>query len=118
MAASFKQAGNKFNKGAKPQQQQRDDNTKLITGMWIQKSKDGQTTYMSGIVKDKNIKYLLFKNRKKENDTDPDYHLVVQDYTVEQKPAFNPNKKQAAPVESFDEEPQAEQEEEFEGAPF
>lgn len=45
-----------------------------IGGLWINKSKDGKTTYLSG-----NFgfaKILVFKNDKR-NDKDPDYSMMI-----------------------------------------
>lgn len=46
-----------------------------ITGLWINKSDKGET-YMAG-----NLSYgarvLVFKNKNKRNDKDPDYNLVI-----------------------------------------
>ena len=54
-----------------------DKNSNLIqlSGLWLNKSRDGQTTYMSGYLG--NAKLLIFKNQHKTQDKHPDYVAYI-----------------------------------------
>lgn len=71
---------------------------KKITGLYLNKSKNG-TQYMSGISQD-GVKYLVFKNTKKE-DKHPDYNLFVDD---EEPSNYNGNSNNSPLTESSNEE--------------
>jgi hypothetical protein len=69
---------------------------KKITGLYLNKSKNG-TQYMSGISQD-GVKYLVFKNTKKE-DKHPDYNLCIDD---DEPSNYNENSNYSPSVDSSD----------------
>lgn len=49
-----------------------------LTGLWVQKSRDGRT-YMAGRL-GVGGKLMIFRNGKKSKKTDPDYYAVVGEW--------------------------------------
>lgn len=84
---------------SKPQQK-KDSDLQLVTGLWITKSKDKKTTYMSGVTR-KGEKYLLFKNNNKKGDNPADYYLYFTQLESQERRV---NKKAEAQTEEFDED--------------
>lgn len=60
-----------------------------VTGLWINKSKDGKSTFLAGNLSPR-VRVLVFKNSRKQKDTDPDYNVcfapVEQKEKVEREP--------------------------------
>jgi hypothetical protein len=60
-----------------------------VCGLWKNEKKDGTGTYLSG--KSGFIKYLIFKNERKENDRSPDYRLCIADIDKKKEDKENNN---------------------------
>lgn len=45
-----------------------------IGGLYVKKSKKGET-FLKGKIRDEKV--LVFKNKKKENETHPDYNVMI-----------------------------------------
>jgi uncharacterized protein (DUF736 family) len=55
----------------------------MLGGLWLNESQSGQT-YMSGRL-GLGGKVLIFKNQKKENDNEPDYYLMLAEWSRTEK---------------------------------
>ena len=53
---------------------------KRIGALWLKTSKDGETFY-SGVIKDLrgDIPIVVFKNTRKEKETQPDFNIVLSE---------------------------------------
>lgn len=62
--------------------------TRTIGALWVRKSKAG-VTYMSGMLNDisGDIKIAIFKNNRKEKDSQPDYQIVLSQPTEQKRAA-------------------------------
>ena len=89
-----------------------------IGALWLRKTKDGKT-YMSGVLNDLSgdINIAVFKNDRKEKETQPDYQIVLSEKKEQRREQPKDDFFGDAPVE---EEPLPNQDEEIrvENIPF
>ncbi|HNZ27523.1 MAG TPA: hypothetical protein PLG34_13455 [Spirochaetota bacterium] len=56
-------------------QQQQESPIIQICGLWLNEKKDGSSKYMKGL--SGNVEYLIFKNKNKIEEKQPDYYLCL-----------------------------------------
>lgn len=62
--------------------------SRKIGALWLREAKGGKK-YMSGIIEDLtgDIQIVVFRNEKKEKDTQPDFQILLSEKKPERRPA-------------------------------
>lgn len=66
-----------------------------LTGLWLNESKSGEK-YFSGIAG--KVKYMVFKNKNKKGEKEPDYRLVITQMEPKPEPPAQTAPPPPAPV--------------------